>query len=109
MSEGHERETAVDWTAVERSQEFRELTRGRRRFAAIAGALGIGAGLLYVVLANVAPDLMGTHVFGRMSLGFLGGVGLILVTWAITWTYMRRSEAVWAPLEQRVRDQASSR
>lgn len=95
---------AVDWTAIERSPEFRELTRGRRRFAAVAGALGIAAGLLFVVVANLAPDLMGTRVVGSVSLGFLGGVALVGVTWAITWAYMRRSANVWGPLEERIRD-----
>jgi uncharacterized membrane protein (DUF485 family) len=95
---------AVDWTAVERLPEFQELTRGRRRFAAVAGALGLGCGALYVVLASTAHGLMGTKVAGSMSLGFLGGVGLILLTWAITLAYMRRSNRVWGPLEARVRE-----
>ena len=33
----------------------------RRRFAWTAGTIGIGLGALYVVLAGVAPDLMGTQ------------------------------------------------
>ena len=61
---------APDWSAIEAMPEFRELSSSRRRFAARGLALGIGLGALYVVLANVAPDLMGTEVFGSMSLGF---------------------------------------
>lgn len=101
MSEG------FDWTAIESSAEFRELTAGRRRFAAVAGAIGLGAGLLYIVLAGVAPDFMGTQVIGSMSLGFVGGVLLILLTWAITFAYMRRSARVWQPLENRIREGAT--
>jgi uncharacterized membrane protein (DUF485 family) len=96
----------IDWEAIERSPEFRELTTGRRRFAWTAGSIGVGLGALYVVLAGLSPSLMGTKLFGDMSLGFAGGVGLILVTWAITWTYMRRSNRVWGPLEERIRAQA---
>jgi uncharacterized membrane protein (DUF485 family) len=70
----------IDWEAIERSPDFQELAGGRRRFAWIAGTIGIGLGALYVVLAGVAPDLMGTKIFGDMSLGFAGGVGLILLT-----------------------------
>jgi uncharacterized membrane protein (DUF485 family) len=98
---------SVDWEAIERSPDFQELTRGRRRFAWVAGSIGMGLGALYVVLAGVAPDLMGTQVFGAMSIGFAGGVGLILLTWAITFLYMRRSDRVWGPLEERIRAQYS--
>jgi uncharacterized membrane protein (DUF485 family) len=96
----------VDWSAIERSPEFRELVAGRRRFAWTAGAIGLGLGALYVVLSGVAPDLMGTEIIGSISLGFLGGVALILVTWTITWMYLRRSDRVWGPLEEAVRRKA---
>lgn len=69
----------------------------------------MGAGLLYIVLAGVAPDLMGTQIIGSISLGFLGGMLLIVLTWAITIAYMRRSTAVWQPLEERIRAQATPR
>jgi hypothetical protein len=49
---------------------------------------------------------MGTTLAGSFSLGFAGGVALILLTWAITFMYMRRSRAVWAPMEARVRERA---
>jgi len=97
----------IDWEAIERSDDFRELAQNRRRFAWTWGAIGTGIGALYVVLAGVAPDLMGTKLFGDMSLGFAGGVGLILVTWAITLAYMRRSDRAWGPLEERIRAQVT--
>lgn len=96
----------IDWAAIERLPEFQELVTGRRRFAWVAGAIGIGFGALYVVLTATAPDLMGTTLAGSFSLGFAGGVALILLTWAITLAYMRRSTRVWAPLEARVRERA---
>jgi uncharacterized membrane protein (DUF485 family) len=99
---------SFDWEAIERTPDFQELVNGRRRFAWTGGTIGVGLGALYVVLAGVAPDLMGTHVFGSMSLGFAGGVGLIVLTWVITLAYMRRSDRVWGPLEERIREQARS-
>lgn len=98
----------MDWSAIERSPAFRELVESRRRFTFTAGAVGIGIGALYVVLAALAPDLMGTEVVGEMSLGFLGGVGLIVMTWVITHMYMRRSDRVWGPLEEQVRREAGA-
>jgi uncharacterized membrane protein (DUF485 family) len=97
---------SYDWQEIEALPEFQELVRGRRRFSYTAGAIGIGFGALYVVLAATAPDLMGTQVAGSFSLGFAGGVALVVMTWAITWLYMWRSNAVWGPLEARVRERA---
>jgi uncharacterized membrane protein (DUF485 family) len=96
--------TDVDWRAIERLPEFQELVTGRRRFAWAAGGIGMGLGALYVVLVATAPKVMGTTLVGSFSLGFAGGIGLILVTWAITLAYMRRSARVWEPLEARVRE-----
>jgi uncharacterized membrane protein (DUF485 family) len=96
----------TDWTAIERMPEFQELATGRRRFAWVAGGIGIGSGVVYVVLVATAHDLMGTRLAGSFSLGFAGGVALVLLTWAITLTYMRRSDRVWAPLEARIRERA---
>ena len=93
---------AFDWTAIEGSPEFRELTKGRRRFSLVAGSIGIGAGLLYIGLAGFARDFMGTEMLGT-SLAYLGGIALILLTWAITFAYMRRSAREWEPLEERIR------
>jgi uncharacterized membrane protein (DUF485 family) len=97
---------SYDWQEIEALPEFQELVRGRRRFSYTAGTIGIGFGALYVVLAATAPDLMGTHVAGSFSVGFAGGVALVVMTWAITWLYMRRSNAVWGPQEERVRERA---
>jgi uncharacterized membrane protein (DUF485 family) len=98
---------SYDWQGIERLPEFQELVGSRRRFSYTAGAIGVGFGALYVVLAATAPGLMGTHVAGSFSLGFAGGVALVVMTWAITWMYMRRSTAVWGPLEARVRERAA--
>jgi uncharacterized membrane protein (DUF485 family) len=96
----------VDWATVEASPEFRELTGGRRRFSAVAGAIGIGAGLLYILLWGIGRGFMGEAIVGSFSVGFLGGIVLILLTWVITALYVRRSARVWAPLEERVRELA---
>jgi uncharacterized membrane protein (DUF485 family) len=97
---------ARDWAAIERMPEFQELTTSRRRFAWLAGGTGLGLGALYVVLAAIAHGLMGTKLIGSFTVGFAGGVALIVLTWAITWAYMRRSERVWSVLEERVREKA---
>jgi uncharacterized membrane protein (DUF485 family) len=96
--------TEVDWRAIERMPEFQQLVTGRGRFAWAAGGIGVGFGALYVVLVATAPRLMGTALVGSFSLGFAGGVGVILLTGVITLAYMRRSARIWEPLEARVRE-----
>jgi uncharacterized membrane protein (DUF485 family) len=65
---GRDRPVA-DWAAIERMPEFQELAAGRRRFAWTAGSIGMGLGALYVVLAGLSPELMGTKLIGSFSLG----------------------------------------
>ena len=36
------------------------------------------------------------------ALGWVVGVGLIVLTWIATLAYLRRSDRVWSPLEQRI-------
>jgi uncharacterized membrane protein (DUF485 family) len=92
----------TDWEAVEATDDFRELVTSRSRFVFTVGGGAMALGLLFVVLSGVAPDLLGTEVVGSMSLGFLGGVAMIVVTWVVTFLYMRRSDSAWAPLEEKV-------
>jgi hypothetical protein len=33
----------------------------------------------------------------------------VLVTWAVTWTYLRKADREFAPLEQRVAERAGAR
>jgi len=103
VADARRSEEPADWEAIERSPDFQALVGDRRRFAWTAGTLGIGLGVLYIVLAGVAHGLMGTKLIGSMSLGFAGGVGLIVVTWLITLAYKVRSDRVWGPLEERIR------
>ena len=99
-------EVPIDWTAVGRSAEFRELTRGRRSFVTTASVVGLGAGALYVVAVSLAGHLAQEQVLGGISLGFLGGVGLVALTIVITLAYEFVSNRVWEPLGERVRELA---
>jgi uncharacterized membrane protein (DUF485 family) len=98
----------VDWARIERSPEFRELTSRRHRFILGASALTFGSFAVYLGLATFATDFMGTTV-GGVPIAWLAAMTQVLMTWAVTWTYLRKADREFAPLEQRVRDTAGAR
>jgi uncharacterized membrane protein (DUF485 family) len=98
----------VDWTRIERSPEFRELTSRRHRFIAAATAVTFGVFAIYLGLATFATDFMGTTV-GGVPIAWLAAMSQVVMTWAVTWTYLRKADRVFAPLEQRVADTAGAR
>jgi uncharacterized membrane protein (DUF485 family) len=99
----------VDWEAIERSADFRALVASRRRFVAAWGGAVVGLTVAYVVLAYLAPGALGTEIAGPITLGFVVGVGLIVLTWIVTLAYLRRSDREWTPLEQRIAAAAEAR
>jgi uncharacterized membrane protein (DUF485 family) len=95
-----------DWRSVERSPEFRELVRRRKAFLVPITVFWAAFFLSYLFLAAFAPALMGERVLG-VSLGFVLSVAQILMTWLVTFLYLRRAERVFEPLERRAADVAA--
>jgi uncharacterized membrane protein (DUF485 family) len=107
VQDGHT--DAVDWTRIERSPEFRELTSRRHRFIAVASAVTAVSFVVYLGLATFATDLMGTTVLGGVPIAWLAAMSQVFVTWVVTWAYLRQADRVFAPLEKRVADSAGAR
>jgi uncharacterized membrane protein (DUF485 family) len=99
----------VDWERIESSEEFRELTRRRHGFLAVASLAFLGCFLAYLLLATFAPGFMGTRVLGGVPVAFLAAVSQVLMTWAVTWAYLRKADAEFTPLEERVLQTAQAR
>jgi uncharacterized membrane protein (DUF485 family) len=93
-------DSAIDWEAIERSPEFRALVASRRRFTMLWGGGSAGLCAAFVVLAYLTPGLFGE------ALGWVVGVGLIVLTWIVSFAYLRKSDAVWAPMEERIAQSA---
>ena len=98
----------MDWTRIEGSEEFRELTRRRHRFIAIAAGISFGAFAIYLALAVYATDFMGTLV-GGVPIAWLAAMTQVLITWAVTWTYLRKADTEFDELERRVIDRVETR
>src|SRR3954453_14956290 len=105
---GDGRTDLVDWTRIERSPEFRELTARRHRFIAMLAAFTFVSFGIYLGVATFATGFMGTTV-GGVPIAWLAAMSQVLVTWAVTWTYLRKADREFAPLEQRVADRAGAR
>jgi uncharacterized membrane protein (DUF485 family) len=100
---------AIDWMRIERSEEFRELTTRRNRFIAGASAVTFAAFGVYLALAVFAHGLMGTTVLGGVPLAWLLAMTQVLLTWAVTRTYLRKADRDFAPLERRIAERAEAR
>jgi uncharacterized membrane protein (DUF485 family) len=98
----------VDWTRIERSPEFRELTARRHRFLFAASVVTFGCFGLYLGLATFAVDFMGTTV-GGVPIAWLAAMSQVFLTWAVTWAYLRKADREFTPLERRVAEVAGPR
>ncbi len=88
------------------SPAFLELERSR-------GALGIGLTLAMLViyfgfvgLVAFTPGMMGMPVWGRMTLGFPLGLGVILSAIVLTGVYVLRANGSFDALTRRVVEEA---
>jgi uncharacterized membrane protein (DUF485 family) len=99
----------VDWARIERSPEFQELTARRHRFIAVAAAITFGTFALYLGLATFAVDLMGTTVLGGVPIAWLAAMSQVLMTWVLTFVYLRKADREFGPLEDRVRERVGAR
>jgi uncharacterized membrane protein (DUF485 family) len=97
-----------DWVAIERSPEFRELVGRRRRFIVRASVFFLAFFLTYLLLTAFAQDFMSTEIAG-MPLAFILAVAQVLMTWVVTWLYLRVADRELEPLEHRAAKAAASR
>ena len=100
---------SVDWMRIERSEDFRELTARRHRFIAAASTVTFGVFAVYLGLAVFAHGVMGTTILGGVPLAWPLAMSQVLLTWVVTWSYLRKADREFAPLEQRVAEGAGAR
>ena len=91
---------AMDWQAIEASPEFQELVKARRSFLVPATIVFLVGSVGYLLLAAFAQDFMGTDI-GGIPIAFLAAVTQVLLTWAITFAYLRKADSTFEPLEER--------
>lgn len=102
-----ETEPGRDWQAIEASPEFQELVKTRRSFLVPATIVFLVGALGYLLLSAYAQDFMGKDL-GGIPIAFVFAVGIVLLTWAITFAYLRKADSTFEPLEQKAAKAARS-
>ena len=99
-------ERRVDWKAVERAPEFRELVGRRRRFVVPATIFFLTWYLGFIVLAGYAPDFMGESIYQGFTVGYLLALTQFAMVWVLAAWYIRKSDRTFDPLRVAAAEQA---
>ena len=100
-----EHHSDIDWQAVERSPEFRELIRKKKAFVVPATLFFLAWYFGFIILAGYAPDFMGREFLtDGLTVGYVLALSQFVMTWVLGWMYLRKADRVFDPLAARARD-----
>jgi uncharacterized membrane protein (DUF485 family) len=97
--------TPQQFRAVQGSEEFGRLRRSFRGFAIPMTVAFLTWYFAYVLLSTYAEGLMSTPVLGNLNLGLLLGLSQFLMTFVITWLYIRHANRALDPISAQLRDE----
>jgi uncharacterized membrane protein (DUF485 family) len=104
---GSERHPHIDWAAVERSPEFRELIKRRKSFVLPATVFFLVWYFGFIALAGYAPDFMGeTFITDGLTVGYVLALTQFVMTWGLAAWYLKRSSRVFDPLASKAAQRA---
>jgi len=96
----------IDWERAERSPEFRELVRARRRFVVPATIFFLAWYLGFILLAGYAEDFMAESVYEGLTVGYCLALTQFVMVFVLGIWYLRRSEKTFDPLAHRAAQRA---
>jgi uncharacterized membrane protein (DUF485 family) len=102
----HRAQGEIDWIAAERSPEFRDLVRKRRRFVVPATIFFLGWYSAFVLLAGYAPGFMGSSIYQGFTVGYALALTQFLMVWVLGGLYLRRADRDFDPLARRAAERA---
>ena len=91
----------VDWVAAERSPEFNELVKTKRRFVLPATIFFLAWYTGFILLAGYAPDFMRESVYEGLTVGYCLALSQFVMVWVLTAMYLRRADNVFDPLAEK--------
>ncbi|GAA4529100.1 DUF485 domain-containing protein [Brachybacterium paraconglomeratum] len=95
--------TPEQFLAVQQSEEFGQLRRNFRGFAIPMTVAFLVWYLAYVLLSTYAEGFMSIHVIGNLNLGIILGFSQFLMTFAITFLYIRHANKNLDPISSKIR------
>jgi uncharacterized membrane protein (DUF485 family) len=99
----------TDWVAIERSPEFRELTKRKRAFVVPATIFFMAWYFGFIFLTGYAPDFMGRKfIADGLTVGYFLAVMQFVTTWVLAVMYVRRANRFFDPLAARAREAAEA-
>ena len=103
-----EHQSEVDWKAVERSPEFRELVKKKNAFVIPATVFFLAWYFGFIILAGYAPDFMGREfITDGLTVGYVLALSQFVMTWVLGWMYLHRADRRFDPLAARAREAAT--
>ena len=104
---GSQRHPDIDWVAVERSSEFRELIKRKKAFVIPATLFFLAWYFGFIILAGYAPDFMGREFLADgITVGYVLALSQFIMTWVLGWMYLRRADREFDPLAAKAREAA---
>jgi len=99
----------TDWSAIERSREFQELTARKRAFVVPATIFFMAWYFGFIALCGYAPDFMGRKfITDGLTVGYFLALTQFLMSWVLAVMYTRRAGRVFDPLAAAARDAAGA-
>lgn len=96
--------TAIDFAAVQQSDQFKNLRKRLRNFVLPVTGLCLLWYLAYVLLAGYAPEFMSIQVFGSVNVGLLLGLAQIVTTFVVTMVYVSFANRRLDPIATEIRE-----
>jgi uncharacterized membrane protein (DUF485 family) len=91
----------IDWEAIEREPEFRELVRRRRAFVLPATIFFLVWYMAFIVVTALSPDFMGERVYEGLTVGYVYALTQFVMVFALGIWYLRKSANEFDPLAER--------
>jgi len=92
----------VDWSGIERSDEFRELVKKRRSFVVPATIFFFTYYMTFIIVAGYAPEFMGKSVYQGLTVGYCYALTQFLMVFVLGLWYLRKAEKEFDPLADAV-------
>jgi uncharacterized membrane protein (DUF485 family) len=106
-AQGAEHRTDIDWVAVERSPEFRELVKRKKAFVIPATLFFLVWYFGFIILAGYAPEFMGREfITDGLTVGYALALTQFVMTWVLGWMYLRKADREFDPLAEHAREAA---